>query len=292
MIFKFRKILYILSLSISLINLEVFSGEKFFNKNKLLTLENNNSARCINEKFSTEEIIKIMENKVVTVYTFDNQGESISSGSGFVVSHHNGNTFILTNSHVIEDAKSIYIKWVDGNSDKAIIEFDAGGSADINDIALLKVKGIEGKPVLIKKEPAVVGRDVIAIGSPWFQEYSVSRGIISSIRDKGTLIQTDTTINQGNSGGPLFETSGCVVGMNTYGLTDGVGLNFSISNKVINRFIRKFLPDYSLRNKEYNLIPANKKKYNTKQNNSNIEQIKENQSFPQREADLDYFFFN
>ena len=292
MIFKFRKFFCILILFSSLINLKVFAGEKLFNKNKLLTLENNNSSRCINEKFSTEEIIKIMENKVVTVYTFDNQGESISSGSGFVVSHHNGNTFILTNSHVIEDAKSIYIKWVDGNSDKATIEFDAGGSADINDIALLKVNGIEGKPVLIKKEPAVVGRDVIAIGSPWFQEYSVSRGIISSMRDKGTLIQTDTTINPGNSGGPLFETSGCVVGMNTYGLTDGVGLNFSISNKVINRFVRKFLPDYSLRNKEYNLIPANKKMYNTKQNNSNIDQIKENQSIPKAEPDLDYFFFN
>ena len=292
MIFKFRKFFCILILFSSLINLKVFAGEKLFNKNNLLTLESNNSTRCINEKFSTEEIIKIMENKVVTVYTFDNQGESISSGSGFVVSHHNGNTFILTNSHVIEDAKSIYIKWVDGNSDKATIEFDAGGSTDINDIALLKVQGIEGKPVLIKKEPAIVGRDVIAIGSPLDQEYSVSRGIISSIREKGTLIQTDTMINGGNSGGPLFETSGCVVGMNTYGLTDGVGLNFSISNKVINRFVRKFLPDYSLRNKEYNLIPANKKMYNTKQNNSNIDKIKENQSIPQIEPDLDYFFFN
>lgn len=292
MIFKFRKFFYILILFTNLIYLRVFAGEKVFNKNKLLTLENNNSTRCINEKFSTEEIIKIMENKVVTVYTFDKQEESTGAGSGFVVSHHNGNTFILTNSHVIKDAKSIFIKWVDGNSDKATIEFDAGGSADINDIALLKVKGIEGKPVLIKKEPAVVGRDVIAIGSPWYQEYSVSRGIISSIREKGTLIQTDTTINPGNSGGPLFETSGCVVGMNTYGLTDGVGLNFSISNKVINRFISKFLPNYSLRNKEYNLIPANKKTYNTKQNNSTIDKIKDDQSTPQREPDLDYFFFN
>ena len=291
MIFKFRKILYILSLSISLINLEVFSGEKFFNKNKLLTLENNNSAKCINEKFSTEELIKIMKNKVVKVTAVVNQEESYY-GSGFVVSHHNGDTFILTNSHVIEDAKFIFVKWVDGNSDKASIEYDAGGVTDINDIALLRVRGIAGKPVLIKKEPAVVGRDVIAIGSPREQEYSVSRGIISSIRQKGTLIQTDTTINPGNSGGPLFETSGCVVGMNTYGLTDAVGLNFSISNKVINRFISKFLPDYSLRNKEYNLIPANKKMYNTKQNNSNIDQMKGNQSFPQREADLDYFFFN
>ena len=291
MIFKFRKIFYILSLFISLINLEVFSGEKFFNKNKLLTLENNNSARCINEKYSTEEIIKIMKNKVVEVIALVNQEESYG-GSGFVVSHHNGDTFILTNSHVIEDAKSIFVKWVDGNSDKASIEYDAGGVTDINDIALLRIRGILGRPVLIKKEPAVVGRDVIAIGSPRGQEYSVSRGIISSIREKGTLIQTDTTINPGNSGGPLFETSGCVVGMNTYSRTDAVGLNFSISNKVINRFISKFLPDYSLRNKEYNLIPANKKMYNTNQNNSNIDQIKGNQSFPQREADLDYFFFN
>ena len=79
MIFKFRKFFCILILFSSLINLKVFAGEKLFNKNKLLTLQSKNSNRCINEKFSTEEIIKIMENKVVTVYTFDKQGESIRS---------------------------------------------------------------------------------------------------------------------------------------------------------------------------------------------------------------------
>ena len=152
MIFKFRKIFYILSLFISLINLEVFSGEKFFNKNKLLTLENNNSARCINEKYSTEEIIKIMKNKVVEVIALVNQEESYG-GSGFVVSHHNGDTFILTNSHVIEDAKSIFVKWVDGNSDKASIEYDAGGVTDINDIALLRIRGIVGLSLIHISEP-------------------------------------------------------------------------------------------------------------------------------------------
>jgi len=291
MILKFRELFSILILFINLINLEVFAGDQSFNKKNLLTSDYLNENKCKENKFSTEEIIKIMKNKVVTLNVFVNEKEYIT-GSGFVVSHHSGDTFILTNSHVIEDAKSIFVKWVDGNSDIASIEFDAGGDTDINDIALLRIRGIVGQPVLIKKEPAVVGRDVIAIGSPRNQEYSVSRGIISSIRKKGTLIQTDTTINPGNSGGPLFETSGCVVGMNTFIRTDSVGLNFSISNKVINRFISKFLPNYSLRNKEYKLIPANQKTYNTKQNNSTIDQIKDNQSIPQGEPDLDYFFFN
>ena len=291
MIFKFGKIIYLLTLLISFMDLKLLAEDNFLYERNFLTFENINASICLNNKYSTEEINEIMRDKVVTIITYLNEEEYIT-GSGFVVSHYNNDTFILTNSHVIKDAKYIFVKWVDGNSDKAFIEFDGRGSADINDIALLRVKGITGQPVLIKKEPAIIGRDVIAIGSPSEQEYTISRGIISSIREKGTLIQTDAAINPGNSGGPLFETSGCVIGMNTYGYNDTVGLNFSISNKVLNRFVRKFLPSYSLRNKEYNIIPGQNKNYKIKLNNSNIEKENTKENKYKVEPDLDYFFFN
>ena len=104
-------------------------------------------------------------------------------------------------------------------------------------------------PVKIKKNPTIIGKEVVAIGSPFGYEYSISKGIISAIRQQGTMIQTDAAINGGNSGGPLIEKSGCVVGMNTAGIGEtNTGLGFAISNKVLNRFVKKFLPDYILVN--------------------------------------------
>ena len=148
--------------------------------------------------------------------------------------------------------------------------------------------------VFIKKNPTVIGKEVVAIGSPDDYEYSISKGIISSIRDQGTILQTDAAINGGNSGGPLIEKSGCVVGMNTMGVGEyNSGLNFAISNIVLNRFVKKFLPDYALRNKEYQLKFQKKrnnliKKNNEGKTNKSIFQEKNNNN----EADLDYFFFN
>ena len=265
-------------------------ANKNFNENILLSFDR--SDICENQEFSIEEVNKIMEDKVVTIYS--TIGEDGYVGSGFVISHHNEDTYILTNSHVIQTDENIFIKWLDGNMDRAKVIFDGKGEADINDIALIKIKGISGKPVIIKKNPTTIGKEVVAIGSPDDLEYSISKGIISSIRAQDTVLQTDAAINGGNSGGPLIERSGCVVGMNTWARTEfNTGLNFAISNKVINRFIKKFLPDYALRNKEYQIQFQKPKKNLMKMNNEgktkkSIIQEKNNDY----EADLDYFFFN
>ena len=231
-----------------------------------------------------------MEDKVISIYTKIKNQDYI--GSGFVISHHNNETYILTNSHVIQTEDNIFIKWLDGNMDTAKVIFDGKGESNINDIALIKINGISGMPVFIKKNPTVIGKEVVAIGSPDDYEYSISKGIISSIRDQGTLLQTDAAINGGNSGGPLIEKSGCVVGMNTMGVGEyDTGLNFAISNKVLNRFVKKFLPDYALRNKEYQ-IPFQEKRNNLlKKNNENsIKNLIIKEQPKDLEADLDYFF--
>ena len=287
--FNSKKILYLLTFLISLSSSITFAN-KNINENILLSFKKNDI--CENQEFSIEEVNKIMEDKVVTIY--GRSGDNVSVGSGFVISHHNNDTYILTNSHVIQTDDNIFIKWLDGNMDRAKVIFDGKGEANINDIALIKINGISGMPVFIKKNPTVIGKEVVAIGSPDDYEYSISKGIISSIRDQGTILQTDAAINGGNSGGPLIEKSGCVVGMNTMGVGEyDSGLNFAISNKVLNRFVKKFLPDYALRNKEYQLKFQKKrnnliKKNNEGKTNKSIIQEKNNNN----EADLDYFFFN
>ncbi|MBO8206668.1 serine protease [Prochlorococcus marinus XMU1406] len=287
--FDFKKTLYLLIFFIGLSNSNTFANKKI-NENILLSF--NNSDICENQKFSVEEVNKIMEDKVVTIYSTIDKDDYV--GSGFVISHHNEETYILTNSHVIQTDENIFIKWLDGNMDRAKVLFDGKGEADINDIALIKIKGISGKPVIIKKNPTIIGKEVVAIGSPDNLEYSISKGIISSIREQGTVLQTDAAINGGNSGGPLIERSGCVVGMNTWGKSEfNTGLNFAISNKVLNRFVKKFLPDYALRKKEYQIKFQKQKKFLMKKNNEGktkklIIQDKNNNY----EADLDYFFFN
>ena len=281
--FNFKKIIYLLTFLIGFSNSYLLANE-----NILLSFDNVDI--CENHEFSIEEVNKIMEDKVVTIYA--KSGDNYSVGSGFVISHHNKDTYILTNSHVIQTEDNIFIKWLDGNMDRAKVIFDGKGESNINDIALIKIKGISGMPVFIKKNPTVMGKEVVAIGSPDDLEYSISKGIISSIRDQGTLLQTDAAINGGNSGGPLIEKSGCVVGMNTMGVGEyDSGLNFAISNKVLNRFVKKFLPDNSLRNKEYQ-IPFQEERNNLiKKNNENSSKkliIKEQPK--DFEADLDYFF--
>ena len=84
-----------------------------------------------------------------------------------------------------------------------------------------------------------IGSDVIAIGSPEGLDFSITKGIVSSLRENNKIVQTDTALNPGNSGGPLVNTNGCVVGMNTSGLENSEGLNFAISSETISRFINK-----------------------------------------------------
>tara|TARA_Y100000589_G_scaffold240591_1_gene228121 strand:- start:8743 stop:9618 length:876 start_codon:yes stop_codon:yes gene_type:complete len=285
--FYIRKILYILTFLISFANSHTLANG---NINKDIFLSFDTSDTCENQEYTVEEVNKIMEDKVISIYTKIKEQNYI--GSGFVIAHHNNETFILTNSHVIKTDNNIFIKWLDGNMDKAKVVFDGEGETDINDIALIKIKGIYGMPVKIKKNPTIIGKEVVAIGSPFGYEYSISKGIISAIRQQGTMIQTDAAINGGNSGGPLIEKSGCVVGMNTAAIGEtNTGLGFAISNKVLNRFVKKFLPDYSLRNKGYqiqfqgkgnNLIKKNKE-----DRNKNLIIKDKNKDL---EADLDYFF--
>ncbi|CAG9257054.1 S1C family serine protease [Paraburkholderia unamae] len=158
-------------------------------------------------------------------------GHSGALGSGFIVSQ---DGYILTNNHVVEDADAVTVKLTDGRTLRArVIGTDKAG-----DVAVLKIPG-SGFPTVKIGDPASskVGDWVVAIGSPYGLDNTVTSGIISAksrqlSEDSPThLIQTDVPVNPGNSGGPLFNLNGEVIGINSmiYSRTGGFqGLSFAI----------------------------------------------------------------
>lgn len=159
-------------------------------------------------------------------------------GSGFVVS---GDGYIVTNNHVIDGADQIEIEFFSGER----LPAEVVGTDPNTDIAVLKVEAEEELPFVTfgdsNDDMAEVGDWVMAMGNPLGQGFSVSAGIISarSRALSGTFddfIQTDAAINQGNSGGPLFNMRGEVIGVNTSILSpDGgsIGIGFSMASNVV-----------------------------------------------------------
>ncbi|MGZ9067608.1 MAG: DegQ family serine endoprotease, partial [Burkholderiales bacterium] len=165
-----------------------------------------------------------------------------SLGSGFIIS---ADGFVLTNAHVVEAADEITVKLTDKREFKARVI----GSDRRTDIALLKIDA-NGLPFVRFGNPERlrVGEWVVAIGSPFGFENSVTAGIVSA---KGRslpqenfvpFIQTDVAVNPGNSGGPLFNLRGEVVGINSaiYSRTGGfMGLSFAIPIDVANDIVQQ-----------------------------------------------------
>ncbi|HEX5353849.1 MAG TPA: Do family serine endopeptidase [Rhodanobacteraceae bacterium] len=160
----------------------------------------------------------------------DRGGESL--GSGFIIS---SDGYILTNNHVVANADSVKVHLSNHHSYTAKVV----GTDKIYDIALLKIDAAGLPTVQIgNSNDLKPGQWVVAIGSPYGLDHSVSAGIISYVgRSLGNdqadvpFIQTDVPINRGNSGGPLFNLAGQVVGINSQIFsTDGgaMGLSFSI----------------------------------------------------------------
>ena len=159
--------------------------------------------------------------------TPDRQG----AGSGFIIED---DGYIMTNHHVVEGADEIIVRLADRREFKA----ELIGSDPLSDVALLKIDA-KALPTLKlgDSESLRPGEWVVAIGSPFNFEQSVTAGIVSA-KGRSTnqqqyvpFIQTDVAINRGNSGGPLLNMEGEVVGINSWILSSGggyMGLSFSI----------------------------------------------------------------
>lgn len=160
----------------------------------------------------------------------DKQNSS-SLGSGFIISE---DGYILTSYHVVEGSEQVMIKF----KDSQILEATLIGADKVTDVALLKVNTVGLQKVKIGSVSTLeVGDPVVAIGAPFGFEQSATQGIVSAknrIVSKEVyvpFIQTDVAINKGNSGGPLFNAQGQVIGINAwiYSQTGGYeGLSFAI----------------------------------------------------------------
>ena len=162
--------------------------------------------------------------------------ERSSLGSGFIISK---DGYVITNHHVVKDADEIIVRL----NDRSEFVAELVGSDARSDIAVLKLDG-KNLPHLKfgDSDKVTVGEWVLAIGSPFGFDYSVTAGIISAIgrslpnENYVPFIQTDVAINPGNSGGPLFNLDGEVIGVNSqiYSRTGGfMGLSFAVPVNVV-----------------------------------------------------------
>lgn len=167
---------------------------------------------------------------------------SVNIGTGFVF---NKRGYILTNEHVIHDASRVYLRYA---GRKKPVLATVVGSDYRHDIAVLKSSiPYSGQILKIGRSKAVrAGEWVVAIGSPLGLDSTITAGIISSTsrgleigdREYPKLLQTDAAINRGNSGGPLINLRGEVVGMNTAVSQSSQGIGFAIAAEMLHEAIK------------------------------------------------------
>ncbi|MBP6281715.1 MAG: trypsin-like peptidase domain-containing protein [Leptotrichiaceae bacterium] len=204
-------------------------------------------------KNTKDSIVNIRTKKTVVVSSYNpleellfgnsrnrqQRRESGSLGSGFVISK---DGYIITNNHVIDGADEIYVKFSDG---REYLTKLIGTSPEV-DIAVLKIEGTNEtfKPLEFSDSDNIeIGQWSIAFGNPLGLNDSMTVGIVSAsgrsslgIEEIENFIQTDAAINQGNSGGPLIDITGRVIGVNTaiYSSNGGsVGLGFAIPSNLV-----------------------------------------------------------
>jgi len=184
------------------------------------------------------EIIQNSMKSVVTVKT------GISQGSGFFIVE---GGYLITNNHVISgaDTMSIRIETYDGKiysfSDNTLSKVGSDGPMDI---ILFKIENNSYPSLPFGDSDKIkIGQKVIAIGNPLGLEFSVTQGIVSAtdkqIYSRGEYLQTDTPLNPGNSGGPLINQNGEVIGINNYKIFLTEGLGFALESNQIKEIVNK-----------------------------------------------------
>ena len=193
----------------------------------------------INDTGIAEAVAKVYD-AVVVVSTYNNN-TYVASGTGFVYRHDGDTYYLLTNYHVIEDGNHVTVTFTDGS----IVETEIIGFDEYQDIAVLAIESDEEYTVaeIGNNDETRIGDTTFAVGAPLDSAYSwtVTRGIISGKDrmveveiDNGNYImrtlQTDAAINSGNSGGPLCNANGEVIGITSLKLVnDGIeGMGFAI----------------------------------------------------------------
>ncbi len=179
---------------------------------------------------SLPELIRRVKPSVVAVVTYDAKGNVLLSGSGFFIRPGR----VVTNLHVVEGARRAEVKTLDGKGRvypvEGLLAVDEEG-----DLAILGVSVPEdrGRAAEVSESVPEEGERVFVIGNPLRLEGSVSDGIVSAVREVpnlGRIIQTTAPVSHGNSGSPLFNMRGQVVGVITVKVTNGQNINLALAS--------------------------------------------------------------
>ena len=181
-----------------------------------------------------EDFSGIVENAIKSVVTIRTD---ISQGTGFILTN---DGYIITNAHVLVGAK--YIQVI--TYEQKIINANMVGYDGNLDLVLLKIDGNYDSISLGDSNDVQVGEKVIAIGNPLGLQFSVSEGIVSAVQREGpngleAYIQTDAALNPGNSGGPLINKQGKVIGINNFKIGGGENLGFALESNYIEKTVNK-----------------------------------------------------
>jgi serine protease Do len=197
-----------------------------------------NNSQLAGDEIDVAAVVSALEASVVSVETtvLTRQGPFVSEGEGAGTGVVVGDGIVLTNAHVVEDAQSVTVT---ATGDDEPRDAEIVGTDPSTDVAVLRVDDTDGLAVadLGSSSSVAVGDDVVAIGNALALEggMTVTRGIVSALdreldSDEGTLtglIQTDAAISSGNSGGPLVNAAGQVIGINTAVAASGGGVEAS-----------------------------------------------------------------
>lgn len=216
---------------------------------------------------ATTALFERVAPSVVQITTFAKTtppGESkIKTGSGFFWDR---DGHVVTNAHVLRDADEIAVWFLSGQR----LDAKVVGSAPNFDLAVLQVQGSISQPSIMvgSSENLKVGQSAFAIGSPFGLDQSLTSGVISALkrqlptgkgRSVANIIQTDAAIHPGNSGGPLLDSSGRLIGVNTIAYTIpelGTSFGFAIPVDTVKRIVPLLIRDGRISTPGIGIVPA------------------------------------
>ena len=200
-------------------------------------------------KSASEAVVQIKVNKPRPRRGRRPQGPG-GTGSGFIIST---DGFLVTNSHVVHGASKIEVNLPDGRQFTAKLI----GEDPATDIAVLQIDGENLKTLTFgNSDQLQVGQLAVAIGNPYGFQYSVTAGVVSALgrslrSESGRLIddviQTDAALNPGNSGGPLVNSHGKIIGVNTAVILPAQGLCFAVASNLVQFVVGKLIIEGKVR---------------------------------------------